>query len=275
MDGSPHNPGETMENQTSFDLNAAIQRWRAELAKSSSFKKDDLDELEAHVRDSTETLRAPSLSEEEAFLIATRRTGQQDQLAAEFATVNGSSVWLDRIRWITIGWIGGPVLFGLVGIVSLALLPVSETPIVFPPISMIEVASALVPFGTLPLLLLIALRSNPLRKRRSAVLALTAGLSLLALTIARTFPIGDLLAPVTTPVALTLAIIIGVQLTRLRSQFKVILGLVGCIAILILLFLAAGTVFSLRFMNSTFVASLAGASFIVFEALRGLRRSGA
>jgi hypothetical protein len=76
-------------------------------------------------------------------------------------------------------------------------------------------------------------------------------------------------------VALTLAIIIGVQLTRLRSQFKVILGLVGCIAILILLFLAAGTGSPPRFLNSTFVASLAGASFIVFEALRGLRSSGA
>ena len=202
------------------------------------------------------------------------RTGQQDQLAAEFATVNGSSVWLDRIRWMTVGWIGGPVLVALMGIVSLALPPVSETPVVFPPISMIEVASTLAPFGILPLLLVIARRSNPLRNRRSAVLALTAGLSLLALTIARIFPIGALLAPVTTPVALTLAIILGVQLTRLRSQFKVILGLVGCIAILILLFRAAGPV-PVRFMNSTFVASLAGASFIVFEARRGLRSSGA
>src|SRR5262245_11957770 len=202
MDGSPHNPAETMENQTSFDLNAAVQRWRAGLAESSSFRKDDLDELEAHVRDSVETLRAPSLSEEEAFLIAVRRTGPAKQLAAEFARVNGSSVWLDRIRWITIGWIGGPVLFGMVGVVSFALLPVSEIPIVSPPLAMIEAVSALAPFGILPLLLMIALRSNPLRNRLSAVLALTAGFSLFALTIARTFPFGALLAPVKTPVAL-------------------------------------------------------------------------
>ena len=58
-----------MENQTSFDLNAAIQRWRAGLAKSSSFHTDDLDELESHVRDSATTLRAQGLTDEEAFVM--------------------------------------------------------------------------------------------------------------------------------------------------------------------------------------------------------------
>src|SRR5438105_4167363 len=71
----PHNPDETMEHQTSFDLNSAVQRWRAELAKSPSFRVDDLDELESHVRDSEASLRALGLTSEEAFLIAVRRTG--------------------------------------------------------------------------------------------------------------------------------------------------------------------------------------------------------
>jgi hypothetical protein len=47
-----------MENQTSFDLNAAIQRWRRELAKSSSFRADDLEELESHLRDSESSLQS-------------------------------------------------------------------------------------------------------------------------------------------------------------------------------------------------------------------------
>jgi hypothetical protein len=86
MDDRPHNTGETMENQTSFDLNAAIQGWRASLGKKlSGLGKDDLDELESHVRDSSEALIAKGLTDEEAFLIAIRRAGSQEQLASEFS----------------------------------------------------------------------------------------------------------------------------------------------------------------------------------------------
>lgn len=103
-----------MENQTSFDLNAAVQRWRAGLARSSSFGMNDLEELESHVRDSEALLRAQGLSAEEAFLIAIRRTGSRDVLAAEFAAVNGSSVWLDRLLWMTTGWITMSALLSLI-----------------------------------------------------------------------------------------------------------------------------------------------------------------
>jgi hypothetical protein len=102
-----------MENQTSFDLNAAIQRWRGELAKSSSFRADDLDELESHLRDSESSLQAQGLTAEEAFLIAIRRTGSGDVLAAEFATVNASSVWLDRLLWMITGSITMSALWSL------------------------------------------------------------------------------------------------------------------------------------------------------------------
>jgi hypothetical protein len=102
-----------MENHTSFDLNAAIQRWRGELAKSSSFHADDLDELESHLRDSESSLQAQGLTAEEAFLIAVRRTGSGDLLAEEFATVNGSSVWMDRLLWMITGSITMSALWSL------------------------------------------------------------------------------------------------------------------------------------------------------------------
>jgi hypothetical protein len=102
-----------MENQTSFDLNAAIQRWRGELAKSSSFRADDLEELESHLRDSESSLRAQGLTGEEAFLIAVRRTGSGEVLAAEFAMVNGSSVWMDRLLWMITGSITMSALWSL------------------------------------------------------------------------------------------------------------------------------------------------------------------
>jgi hypothetical protein len=113
MDRRPHNLDETMENETSFDLNAAIQRWRGQLSKFPSFRADDLEELESHVRDSALSLRAQGLTDEEAFLIAVRRTGAGDVLAAEFAAVNGSSVWLDRLLWMIMGSIAISALWSL------------------------------------------------------------------------------------------------------------------------------------------------------------------
>src|SRR5690349_5770279 len=92
-----------MENQTAFDLNVAIQRWRVQLAHTSSFRADDLEELESHLLDSQRSLRAVGLSDEEAFLIAIRRIGSGDALAGEFAAVNGFPLWLDRLLWMTTG----------------------------------------------------------------------------------------------------------------------------------------------------------------------------
>jgi hypothetical protein len=61
-----------MENQTEFDLNRAIQQWRAGLADSPAFRAENLDELESHLHDSIRALEAHGLSVEEAFLIATK-----------------------------------------------------------------------------------------------------------------------------------------------------------------------------------------------------------
>ena len=41
-----------MNQPTPFDLNPAIQRWRDNLGQSSAFRRENIDELETHVRDS-------------------------------------------------------------------------------------------------------------------------------------------------------------------------------------------------------------------------------
>src|SRR5215469_12698509 len=87
----------------SFDLNLAIQRWRENLAQSPVFRSENLNELESHLRDSVATWRAHGLSDEEAFLIASRRIGGDKQLESEFRKVNGRGVWLDRVFWMLVG----------------------------------------------------------------------------------------------------------------------------------------------------------------------------
>jgi hypothetical protein len=97
-----------METQTAFDLNLAIQTWRENLTNSLAFRRENLNELESHLRDSVATLQTRSLSAEEAFLIATRRIGQSRQLESEFGKLNRGTIWLERAMWMLIGLLVWP-----------------------------------------------------------------------------------------------------------------------------------------------------------------------
>ena len=99
-----------METKTAFDLNTAIQRWREHLGQSPCFRRENLDELEVHLRDAIAALRGTALSEEEAFLVATRRLGGASALEPEFAKVNGKEVWLNRLLWMLVGSLLLPLL---------------------------------------------------------------------------------------------------------------------------------------------------------------------
>jgi hypothetical protein len=92
-----------METTTAFDLNQAIQRWRENLCQSPAFQRENLDELQAHLRDSMLDLRACGLSAEESFVIAIKRLGNSQMLEAEFGRANKNFVWLDRVLWMLVG----------------------------------------------------------------------------------------------------------------------------------------------------------------------------
>jgi hypothetical protein len=99
-----------MEHTSNFDLNSAIQRWRHALAQSPALREEDLNELEAHLRDAVSELHARGLSDEEAALIAMRRLGWAETLAQEFSKVNTAALWRDRALWMLAG-----TLFFVVG----------------------------------------------------------------------------------------------------------------------------------------------------------------
>lgn len=93
-----------MQSENSFDLNRSIRQWRENLGYSPAFQRENLDELEAHLRDSMATLQARGLSAEEAFLVAMKRIGNSDTLADEFAAVNQRAVLFDRMLWVLAGF---------------------------------------------------------------------------------------------------------------------------------------------------------------------------
>jgi hypothetical protein len=103
-----------MENPTTFDLNNAICRWRDGLRQSPHFREENLAELEAHLRDSVAELQGRGLTDEESFLLATRRLGNPARLDSEFAKVNRGQVWLHRVLWM----LAGIQLWGLLGTVA-------------------------------------------------------------------------------------------------------------------------------------------------------------
>jgi hypothetical protein len=88
-----------METTNYFDLNHAIQQWRDGLAQSPGIRPENLNELEAHLRDSVSVLQARDLSAEESFLVATKRVGGGAVLEKEFGKVNSQVVWIERVLW--------------------------------------------------------------------------------------------------------------------------------------------------------------------------------
>jgi hypothetical protein len=88
-----------MENQTRFDLNAAIENWRAELAVQAGLTADNRRELETHLRDAIAGFQQRGLNDEESFWLACRRIGQPQRLRKEYVKANPARVWRERFFW--------------------------------------------------------------------------------------------------------------------------------------------------------------------------------
>jgi hypothetical protein len=84
MAGRSQLPVQIMENQTRFDLNAAIENWRNELAAQPNLASDDRRELETHLRDLISEFRREGIGDEESFRLASEKIGQLRQVGKEF-----------------------------------------------------------------------------------------------------------------------------------------------------------------------------------------------
>jgi hypothetical protein len=102
MAGRSQLPVQIMENQTRFDLNAAIENWRNELAAQPNMASDDRRELETHLRDAIAGFRQRGLNDEESFWLARRRVGQPQQLVEEFVKADPAKVWRERAFWMVL-----------------------------------------------------------------------------------------------------------------------------------------------------------------------------
>jgi hypothetical protein len=113
-----------MENQTRFDLNAAIENWRNELAAQPNLACDDRRELEIHLRDTMAELRQHGLNDEEAFWLARRRVGKPQQLGEEFVKADPAKVWRERVLWICLAFFLLIFWADIIGSLDRVMMPV-------------------------------------------------------------------------------------------------------------------------------------------------------
>ncbi len=92
MAGRSQLPVQIMENQTRFDLNAAVENWRNELAAQPNLASDDRRELETHLRDAIAGFQQRGLNDKESFQLAREKIGQLQLIGKEFKKV-GAICW--------------------------------------------------------------------------------------------------------------------------------------------------------------------------------------
>lgn len=74
-------------------LEPQIEAWRAHLRRRQAIHPVDAAELEDHLRERIGDLVTAGLAPDEAFLIAVKRMGAQDDIAAEFAREHSERLW--------------------------------------------------------------------------------------------------------------------------------------------------------------------------------------
>ena len=86
-----------------FNLTTEIAAWRKTILETETCTENDVNELQSHLTEEIDQLKAQSLSEQEAFLVAACRIGKPAELACEFTKVNRAFVFKNHIFWACTG----------------------------------------------------------------------------------------------------------------------------------------------------------------------------
>ncbi len=86
-----------------FNLEEQIKVWRNSMSRFGNCKQADLDELESHLLDEIDSLSKSDLSQEESFLVASRRLGDSQMLQKEYGKINRDWAIAHKVFWIIVG----------------------------------------------------------------------------------------------------------------------------------------------------------------------------
>jgi hypothetical protein len=86
-----------------FNQDRAVQKWRTTLSSEGRLTVEQIDELEAHLRDIIDDLETAALTEEETFVVAAHRLGHPAQLGEEYEKITPFNTWRVPLFWATVG----------------------------------------------------------------------------------------------------------------------------------------------------------------------------
>lgn len=102
----------------SFDLKQSIYHYIGLVQNQGSLTSSDKEELICHLYDSTEALQQHGLSEEESFIIASKRIGKVEVLNEEYSKVNtslkSSKIWAYMVIGLNVFYSFPALIFTLV-----------------------------------------------------------------------------------------------------------------------------------------------------------------
>ncbi|MEM6645697.1 MAG: hypothetical protein AAF730_05555 [Bacteroidota bacterium] len=107
-----------------FDLDRAIAEWRTAFERDAAFARHEIDELEAHLRDSVAERIAAGERLSEAFDAVRASLGTPSNLRADFEQVDAHSKgWIRRLRLLAMTSLGVYIVLILSLLLMQALIP--------------------------------------------------------------------------------------------------------------------------------------------------------
>ena len=105
-----------------YNLNKSITNWKLAMSRKGACSKDEMQELEAHLREQVADLVDVGLSEQEAFSVGVSRLGVLNELCAEYAKASPMRIWRHRLCTLLLA---APAV-GIGAFVAVFLLPKAQ-----------------------------------------------------------------------------------------------------------------------------------------------------
>jgi len=80
-----------------YDLNQSIKNWSSAISQNGTCSTDEMQELEAHLREQVADLVDVGLSEQEAFSVGVSRIGKPGEVCGEYEKVSPMRLWRRRL----------------------------------------------------------------------------------------------------------------------------------------------------------------------------------
>ena len=107
-----------MGSENDFDIQKQIKSWESKIKTEPSITESDAEELKSHLLDLIDTLKDAGLDDHEAFLVASKRIGSNNDWGEEYRQENNTILQIRRSATILVGVLLYFFFYNLIEIVA-------------------------------------------------------------------------------------------------------------------------------------------------------------